>query len=141
AVLGDLANRAGLLGVSGFNDLRDVESAAEKGEERARLALGVFVSAVRHYLGAYLLLLNGADAIVFTGGIGENSVKMREAVCANLDWFGIALDPAKNASAKGETAIHAANSRVQVWIMPTKEEVVLGRQAKGLLTGRSGFPA
>lgn len=134
-ILDDLANRSGLLGLSGFNDLRDVESAAEKGEEKARLALDVFVSAVRHYLGAYLLTLNGADAIVFTGGIGENSVRMREAVCANLDWFGIALDPAKNVSAKGEMPIHASGSRVQVWIMPTNEEIIVARQAKALLKG------
>ena len=65
----------------------------------AQLAIDVFVAAVRHYLGAYLLLLNGADAIVFTGGIGENSRAMREAVCANLDWFGIALDPLSNEQA------------------------------------------
>jgi acetate kinase len=135
-ILDDLANRSGLLGLSGFNDLRDIESAAEKGEGRATLALGVFVAAVRHYLGAYLLLLGGADAIVFTGGIGENSVRMREAVCAGLDWFGITLDPAKNASAKGEMPIHDSSSRVQLWIMPTNEEIVVARQAKALLGER-----
>jgi acetate kinase len=88
---------------------------------------------VRHYLGAYLLLLNGADAIVFTGGIGENSWRMREGVCANLDWFGIRLDRQKNTAAKGEMAIHSADSRVQLWIMPTNEELVVARQAKTLL--------
>ena len=82
----------GLLGLSGHNDLRDIEAAAARGEPRSQLALDVFVAAVRHYLGAYLLLLGGADAIVFTGGIGENSVAMRAAVCANLEWFGIQLD-------------------------------------------------
>ncbi len=133
-LLDDLASRSGLLGLSGFNDLRDIEAAAAHGEERARLALAVFVAAVRHYLGAYLLLLNGADAIVFTGGIGENSAGMRAAVCADLDWFGIALDPQANAAAKGEQAIHAAGSRVQLWIMPTNEELVVARQAKALLT-------
>lgn len=133
-LLEDLANRSGLLGLSGYNDIRDTQSAAERGEGRARLALDVFVSAARRYLGAYLLALNGADAIAFTGGIGENSVKMREAICADLDWFGIALDPAKNASAKGEMAVHAEGSRVQVWIMPTNEEIVVARQAKELLS-------
>src|SRR5207302_3803773 len=128
-LLDDLANRSGLLGLSGHNDLRDIEAAAASGKAEAREALAVFVASVRHYLGAYLLLLNGADAIVFTGGIGENSVRMREAVCANLDWFGIALDPAKNAAARGESAIHAADSRVQVWTMPTNEEIVVARQA------------
>jgi acetate kinase len=132
-LLDDLAERSGLLGLSGFNDLRDIETAAAKGEERARLALDVFVGAVRHYLGAYLLLLNGADAVIFTGGIGENSAAMRAAICADLDWFGIALDPAKNAAAKNECPIHAAGSRVQLWIMPTNEELIVARQAKELL--------
>ncbi len=132
-LLDDLANKSGLLGLSGFNDLRDIEAAATKGEARAKLALDVFVASVRHYLGAYLLLLGGADAVVFTGGIGENSVRMREAVCANLGWFGIHLDPAKNAAAKGEMAIHRGDSRVQLWTMPTNEELVVARQAKALL--------
>ena len=101
----------------------------------ARLAIDVFVASVRHYLGAYLLLLNGADAIVFTGGIGENSTRMRASVCADLDWFGIRIDPRKNAAAKGEMAIHVADSRVQLWIMPTNEELIVARQAKALLGG------
>jgi acetate kinase len=134
-LLDDLANRSGLLGLSGFNDLRDIEAGAAKGEPRPTLALDVFVGAVRHYLGAYLLLLGGAEAIVFTGGIGENSARMREAVCAELAWFGIHLDPAKNAAAKGEAAIHAEGSRVQLWIMPTNEEIVVARQAAALLKG------
>jgi acetate kinase len=134
-LLDDLAERSGLLGLSGFNDLRDIESAAAKGESRAKLALEVFVGGVRHYLGAYLLLLGGAEAIVFTGGIGENSVQMREAICANLDWFGIHLDQGKNAQAKGEMAIHRGDSRVQLWIMPTNEEVIVARQAKAILGG------
>jgi acetate kinase len=138
-LLDDLAERSGLLGLSGFNDLRDIEAAAARGEPRARLALDVFVGAVRHYLGAYLLLLNGADAIVFTGGIGENSSAMRAAICADLDWFGIALDSAANASAKNEAPIHAASSRVQLWIMPTNEELIVARQAKELLE-RTGTP-
>jgi acetate kinase len=132
-VLDDLACRSGLLGLSGHNDLRDIEAAADQGEERARLALDVFVSSVRHYLGAYLLLLGGADAIVFTGGIGENSARMRSAVCADLGWFGISLDSARNEAAKGEMTIHGPGTRVQLWIMPTNEELVVARQAQALL--------
>jgi acetate kinase len=132
-LLDDLANRSGLLGLSGHNDLRDIEAAAAKGEGRAQLALDVFVASVRHYLGAYLLLLNGADAIVFTGGIGENSARMRVAVCANLDWFGIVLDPLANEKARGEARIDATRSRVQLWIMPTNEELIVARQTKQLL--------
>ena len=135
-LLDDLANRSGLLGMSGHNDLRDIEAAAARGEECSRLALDVFVASVRHYLGAYLLLLNGADAIVFTGGIGENSSRMREAVCADLGWFGITLDPVRNREAKGEAPIHDFGSRVQIWIMPTNEELIVARQAKALLEER-----
>jgi acetate kinase len=91
------------------------------------------VSAVRHYLGSYLLLLNGADAIVFTGGIGENSARVRSMVCANLDWFGIYLDPLANDKARGETTIHTSKSRVKLWIMPTNEELIVARQARTLL--------
>jgi acetate kinase len=133
-LLDDLAERSGLLGLSGAgNDLRDIESAALKGDERSKLAIDVFVASVRHYLGAYLLLLGGADAVVFTGGIGENSAAMRAAVCANLEWFGIALDVTRNAQAKGEATIHADGSRVQLWIMPTNEELIVARQAKAVL--------
>jgi acetate kinase len=132
-LLDDLANRSGLLGLSGHNDLREIEDAADEGGATAGLALGVFVGAVRHYLGAYLVLLGGADAIVFTGGIGENSVTMRAAVCADLDWFGIVLDPEANERARGEAPIHAAASRTQLWIMPANEELVVARQAKALL--------
>jgi acetate kinase len=133
-VLDDLANRSGLLGLSGCsNDLRDIEESARSGNPVAQQAIDVFVASVRHYLGAYLLLLDGADAIVFTGGIGENSPTMRRAVCAKLDWFGIALDPLRNESAKGEMAIQAATSRVQIWIMPTNEELIVARHARDFL--------
>jgi acetate kinase len=133
-VLHVLANWSGLEGLSGkSNDLRDVELAAIAGDAHAKLALDVFVASVRHYLGAYLLLLDGADAIVFTGGIGENSVTMREAICRDLDWFGIHLSPVKNESAKGEARIDGPNSRVQLWIMPTNEELIVARQSRDCL--------
>jgi acetate kinase len=133
-VLDDLANRSGLLGLSGLsNDLRDIEVAAKQGNRRALLAEDVFVEAVRDYLGAYLVRMNGADAIVFTGGIGENSPLIRDLVCTSLEWFGIALDQETNNSARGEMAIHAESSSVQIWIMPTNEEIVVARQAKAKL--------
>jgi len=133
-LLDDLANRSGLLGLSGFNDLRDIEAEARKGHTRAKQAFDVFVASVRHYLGAYLLLLGGADAIVFTGGIGENSFEMRKQICADLGWFGIALDPVRNREAKGEVPIHEGMSRVQIWTVPTNEELIVARQAKELLS-------
>ncbi len=136
-LLDDLANRSGLEGLSGAGrDLRDIEQAAAGGDSRAQLALDVFVASVRHYLGAYLVVLGGADAIIFTGGIGENSVTMREAICRDLDWFGIRLDPAKNKMAKGEARIDGLGSRVQLWIMPTNEELIVARQSRDCLVGR-----
>jgi len=137
-LLDDLANRSGLVGLSGYNDLRDIEEDARKGGPVSQQALDVFVAAVRHYLGAYLLLLNGAEAIAFTGGIGENSSAIRTAVCADLDWFGIKLDPIRNHEAKGEVPIHSVTSRVQIWIMPTNEELIVARQTKQLLEDRRG---
>jgi acetate kinase len=133
-VLDDLACRSGLQGLSGGGrDLRDIESAAAAGDLRAQLAIAVFAASVRHYLGAYLALLNGADAIAFTGGIGENSVSFRATVCEDLDWLGIALDPALNRNVRGEGRIDAPGSRVQLWVVPTNEEIIVARQAKALL--------
>jgi acetate kinase len=137
-VLQDLANHSGMLGLScGYNDLRDIEGDARNGGPVSQQAIEVFVASVRHYLGAYLLLLNGADAMVFTGGIGENSNLIREAVCKDLDWFGIRLDPFKNEDAKGEMAIHHPLSRVQIWIIPTNEELVVARQTRDFLASHA----
>jgi acetate kinase len=133
-ILGVLAGKSGLEGLSGAsNDLRDIEEASASGNERATLALEVFISSVRHYLGAYLVELGGADAIVFTGGIGENSVRIRSGVCRDLDWFGIALDPAANTGGPAERRVSAAGSRVEIWTVPTNEEIVVARQARDLL--------
>ena len=141
-LLEDLATRSGLAGLSGAgNDLRDIEAAARAGNDRAQLAIDVYVAAVRHYLGAYLFLLGGVDAIVFTGGIGERSPSIRDAVCANLDWFGIVLDPALNHDAQGEMRIEAIGSRVQVWIMPANEEIIVARQVRDFLFSRDAESA
>jgi acetate kinase len=128
-----LANRSGLEGVCGHRDLRDIEAAADGGDRRARRALDMYVGAIRQYLGAYLLELGGADALVFTGGIGENSKRVREAVLRDLEWFGILLDPHRNASARGEAVVSRDDSRVQVWTVPTNEEIVVARQTRDLL--------
>jgi acetate kinase len=137
-VLDDLACRGGLLGLSGVSeDVRDVEQAAAAGNERARLALEVFVGGIRQYLGAYLVELGGCDMLAFAGGIGENGANIRSAVCANLEAFGIRLDPAKNGAAQGECRISADDSRTQIWIIPTNEEIVVARLAGQLLESRN----
>jgi acetate kinase len=131
-VLNILATKSGLLGLSGVSgDLRDVMEAAEQGNKRAKLAFEVLVGDIRKYLGAYLVELGGADVLVFTGGIGENRTDLRTNVCRDLETFGIILDPQKNAEAKAvETSIHAAESKTQIWIVPTNEELIVARQVK-----------
>lgn len=134
-VLSILANQGGLLALSGVSgDLRDIDEAAAAGNTRAKLALDVYSSNVRHYLGAYLVELGGADVIVFTGGIGENRPGFREMVCRNLEELGIVLDPEANLSAKGEAKVSSPKSRVQIWTIPTNEELVVARQAAQLLS-------
>ncbi len=133
-VLHILANQSGLLGLSGVSgDIRDIDAAARQGNARAQIALDVFAASVRHYLGAFLVELGGADAIVFTGGIGENYAAFRAQVCAGLAELGIILDEAVNAAARGEAKISAQHSRVQVWIVPTNEELIVARQVKSYL--------
>ena len=135
-VLDDLANRGGLLGLSGKSgDVRDLEEAAAAGDSRATLALEVFTTAVRHYLGAYLVELGGADCLVFTGGIGEKGAAVRTRVCRDLSALGIVLDEAKNQSPAGECRIDAESSSVQIWIVPTNEELIVARHAQTLLQG------
>jgi acetate kinase len=133
-ILAILAGESGLEGLSGAGrDLRDIEAAASSGDSRSQLAIDQFTAAVRHYLGAYLLELGGADAIVFTGGIGENSTPLRSGVCRDLGWFGIELDPELNAAGLAERRVSADGSRVQVWTVPANEEIVVARQSKEIL--------
>lgn len=130
-VLEDLSSKGGMLGISGISqDARDIEEAAAKGHARAQLALDVFIASIRQYLGSYLTVLGGADAIVFSAGIGENSPLIRAGVCRNMEWAGIHLDQKKNESvARGsESRISSDDSRIQVWVVPTNEEIVVARQ-------------
>jgi len=133
-VLDILAEKSGLLGLSGISgDIRDLEEAAAQGKARAKLALDVFVAEIRRHLGGLLVELGGVDVVVFTGGIGENGVGIRAGVCAGLEELGIELDPALNTKAKGECRVSRESSRVQVWTVPTNEELVVARQTKHLL--------
>ena len=128
-----LASQSGLAGISGLSgDVRDLTEAADAGHRRARLALDVFVEAVRHYLGAYLLQLGGVDILTFSGGIGERAGRLRAQICRELDAFGIRLGetppgagPA--AAGPGETRISAPGAPVDVWVIPTNEEWIVAR--------------
>jgi acetate kinase len=123
-----LACESGLAGISGASgDVRDLEDAAQRGDARARLALDVFIQAIRHYLGAFLVKLGGVDVVTFSGGIGENGAAVRQAACAGLEELGIVLDESQNRSARGETRISAAGSRVTIWILPADEERIVAR--------------
>lgn len=133
-VLEMLANRGGLLGISGLSgDIRDLEEAAEQGSERARLALDVYVHEIRRHLGSLLVTLGGADAIVFTGGIGENGTRIRAAVCDGLSALGIVMDAEANQDVRGEAEISAESSATEIWVIPTNEELVVASQTKELL--------
>lgn len=135
-LLGDLANKSGLLGLSDVSgDVRDLEVAAAKGNERAELALKTFEAAIRQYVGGYAALLGGVDVIVFTGGIGENSSRIRRAVCTNMEWAGIHLSEERNAAAKGEASIAADDSNVDLWVVPTNEELIVARQTANAIEG------
>ena len=133
-VLGKLANSGGLLGVSGVSgDIRDLEEAAAEGNQRAQLALDMYVSEIRRHLGGLLVELGGADAIVFTGGIGENGKRIRAAVCEGLNELGIELDSDANQRVSGEMEISAEGSNVEIWVIPTNEEIVVAGQTQELL--------
>ncbi|MEZ6148004.1 MAG: acetate/propionate family kinase [Planctomycetaceae bacterium] len=128
-LLDELASQGGLLGLSGVsNDARDIEQAAEQGNAQADLALKVYTADIKRYIGQYLAVLNGANAIVFTGGIGENSERVRRDVCANMDYVGLHLDKERNKHVDGETKISTEDSRIEIWVVPTNEEIVVARQ-------------
>jgi acetate kinase len=128
-------NESGFLGVSGISsDTRDIEDAAAEGHHRAQLSLDIFTYRVKKYIGSYIAAMNGVDAIVFTAGIGENAIAMRESICADLDYLGIELDEEKN-DVRGEVQeISVADSEVKTFVIPTNEELVIARDTKELVT-------
>ena len=114
--------------------MRDLEAAAADGHPRAELALKTFTAAIRMYVGGYLSLLGGADVLVFTGGIGENSRRVRAEVCERMEWAGLVCDETgSEPTSAGEQKISAADSRCQVWVIPTNEELIVARQTAALL--------
>jgi acetate kinase len=130
-----LSRDAGLKGLSGVsNDIRDILAAARQGHTGAQLALDVFVASARHWIGGYFFEMGGAEAIVFTAGIGENQSEIRAAICAGLQGLGIELDAARNDATRGtEAVISTPASRVKLMVIPTNEELVVAREAKRLL--------
>lgn len=133
-----LNRRAGLLGLAGSGDMRDVHRAAEAGDERAIAALDVYLHRIRGYVGNYLAQLGGVDAIVFTAGVGENSAFVRAGALAGLGFLGIEVDAARNASKeRGSRTISPASSPVAVLVVPTNEELEIARQTAALVSPRT----
>jgi acetate kinase len=125
--------KSGLLGLSGVsNDLRDVLEAADSGNERAQLALDVYYNKIKGYIGNYIAKLNGCDCLVFTAGVGENGIDVRENICKDLDALGIKMDAAKNKVRGKEVDVATEDSKIRIFIIPTNEELVIARDTYGL---------
>jgi acetate kinase len=138
AVADLLYHRSGLLGLSGLShDMRVLERAAAAGHEGARLAIDCYVYRVRREIGAAAAALGGLDALVFTGGIGENAAPLRARVCESLDWLGLAFDASANASAALRAGaahrLSTAASRVAAYVIPTDEELLIARACAAML--------
>jgi acetate kinase len=136
--LESMLNRmSGLYGVSGISsDMRVLLEEAEKGNSRAKLAIDMFCHRVRKYIGAYMAVMDGCDAILFSGGIGENAAPIRRQICEGLGWFGVDFDAERNAAAIGtDSPITKDGSRVPAWVIPTNEELLIARDTLRCIEG------
>ena len=135
-----LNTQSGLLGISGLtNDMRVLQAELkEHDDRRARLAIDVFCYRARKYIGAFLAVMGGADGIVFTGGIGENSPEIRAQICAGMEWTGITLDAERNQGTVGkEGLISGDSSRLAVYAIPTDEELLIARDTVRCILGEA----
>jgi len=134
-----LNKQSGLLGISGLtNDMRELlAEEKENNDRRAHLAIEVFCYRVRKYIGAFLAATGGADALIFTGGIGENSPEVRQRICNGLEWMGVELDNEKNSSARNgfEGDISKPESRFSAFVIPTDEELLIARDTVRCVKG------
>ena len=130
-----LNKQSGFLGISGISsDNRDITAAAEHGDKKAKLAGEMLRYEIKKYIGSYAAVMNGLDAVIFTGGIGENSDDLRADVCRDMEFFGIKLDEAANAGLRGKLQrISAPDSKVEVWVVPTNEELLIARDTRDLV--------
>ena len=129
--------KSGLLGISGLSsDMRDIDKAADEGNERANIARDMLVYGIRKYIDSYAAAMNGVDVIVFTAGIGENNCALRERVMQGFEYLGAKLDPAKNAGCREEAVISTDDSKVKICVIPTDEEIVIARDTLCIVTGK-----
>jgi acetate kinase len=132
-----LNKRSGMLGLTGFSDMREVIKAIEEGNEEAKLAYTMYAYRIKKYIGSYAAVLNGLDAIVFTAGVGENDYSIRQLICAELEFLGIKLDTEKNKLlSKENREINAAGSLVKILVIPTNEELEIVKQCFRLLQSK-----
>ncbi|MDD2619603.1 MAG: acetate kinase [Syntrophomonadaceae bacterium] len=125
--------KSGMLGLSGVsNDLRDILEAAASGNERAKIALDVYYNKVKGYIGNYMAKLNGCDCIVFTAGVGENGIDVRENICKDLEFLGINMDIEKNKVRGKEVDVSVEGSKIKIFVIPTNEELVIARDTYSL---------
>ena len=130
-----LQKQSGMLGLTGYSDLRDIEANAENGNADCQLALAMNAYRIKKYIGSYAAVLNGLDAIIFTAGIGENSSYIRKLVCTDMDYFGIELDASKNEIRSKEIReINTPDSKTKILVIPTNEEIEIANQVFKLLT-------
>ena len=128
-----LNKKSGVLGISGISsDFRDLDKAAAEGNERAQLALDKFIYEVKKSIGAYAAAMGGCDAIVFTAGVGENSIDMREKLVEGLEYMGVKIDPEKNNTRGKEAEVQAADSKVKIFVIPTNEELMIAKDTAAL---------
>lgn len=136
-VLGILNKKSGLLGISGISsDMRDIDAAADEGNERAVIARDMLVAGIRKYIGSYAAVMNGVDVIAFTAGIGENNDALRARVMEGFEFLGAKLDPERNRQNRQETVISADDSKVKIVVIPTDEEIVIARDTLCIVTGK-----
>ncbi len=130
-----LQKKSGVLGISGVSsDFRDIEQSANKGDKRARLALDIFALKVKKYIGAYIAEMNGVDAVIFTAGIGENGITMRESICKDMDFLGIKIDNDKNNIRGKDSIISTDDSRIKVLVVPTNEELMIAKDTAEIVS-------
>ena len=133
-MLNILNKKSGVLGLSGVSsDFRDLDDAADKGNERARLALDKFAYEVKKFIGAYAAAMGGVDAICFTAGVGENSASMRESIVEGLEYLGAKIDPEKNKVRGKDAIVSTDDSKVKIMVIPTNEELMIARDTLSLV--------
>ena len=131
-----LNKKSGMLGLTGFSDMRDIGKMYQEGQEEAILAYNLYAYRIKKYLGSFAAAMNGLEAIVFTGGVGENDSLTRKLVCEKMDFLGIQIDLEKNKlSNSGPRAIHSSQSQVEIWVIPTNEELEIARQCFEVVKG------